>query len=90
MDKEEVLRNGEIIVLTAREFALLRYFLLNANERLSREVLLKEVWGYRHGLNTRTLDLHVSQLRRKLEEDPQKPRHILTQFRSGYRFVPFP
>jgi len=90
MDKEEILRIGEPVVLTAREFALLRYFILHPNERLSREVLLKEVWGYRHSLNTRTLDLHVSQLRRKLEEDPQNPRHILTQFRSGYRFVPFP
>jgi two-component system alkaline phosphatase synthesis response regulator PhoP len=88
--QEQVLRDGVQLELTAKEFSLLRYFILNPNERLSREILLKEVWGYRQAINTRTIDLHVAQLRRKVEVDAKNPRHILTQFRSGYRFVPFP
>lgn len=90
MNREEVLLDGIPVELTAKEFGLLRYFILHANERVSRGLLLKEVWGYSQAIDTRTVDLHVSQLRRKLERDPKKPIHILTQFRSGYRFVPFP
>lgn len=90
LKKEEVLRNGEPIELTAKEFGLLQFFIANPNERLSRQVLLEQVWGYKQPLNTRTVDLHVAQLRQKVEPDPKKPLHILTVFRSGYKFVPFP
>jgi DNA-binding response OmpR family regulator len=76
--------------MTAKEFALLRYFIANPNQPLAREVLLEQVWGYKHPLNTRTVDLHVSQLRQKLEAEPKEPRHIVTAFRSGYRFIPYP
>ena len=88
--KEEVLRDGLPIELTAKEFGLLRYFISNPDVRLSRQVLLKHVWGYNQVLNTRTVDLHIAQLRQKLEVNPKQPRHILTAFRSGYEFVPFP
>jgi two-component system alkaline phosphatase synthesis response regulator PhoP len=88
--KEEVLRDGLCVELTAKEFGLLRYFISNPDQRLSRQVLLEQVWGYRWLLNTRTVDLHIAQLRQKLEVNPKKPRHILTEFRSGYKFVPFP
>jgi two-component system alkaline phosphatase synthesis response regulator PhoP len=88
--KEEVLRDGLSVELTAKEFGLLRYFILNPDQRLSRQVLLEQVWGYKWLLNTRTVDLHIAQLRQKLEVNPKKPRHILTEFRSGYKFVPFP
>jgi two-component system alkaline phosphatase synthesis response regulator PhoP len=90
INNEEVLRGGIPLELTAKEFGLLRYFIANPNERLPRQVLLEEVWGYKGVLNTRTVDLHVAQLRQKLEPDPKHPRHILTVFRSGYKFVPFP
>lgn len=90
LKKEEVLRNGEPVELTAKEFGLLQYFIANPNERLSRQTLLERVWGYKQLLNTRTVDLHVAQLRQKIEPDPKNPRHILTVFRSGYKFVPFP
>lgn len=90
VDKEEVLRNGAPVELTAKEFGLLQYFIAKPNERLSRQILLEDVWGYKRVLNTRTVDLHVAQLRQKLEPDPKHPRHILTVFRSGYKFVPFP
>jgi len=90
LNKEEVLRDGTPLELTAKEFGLLRYFLSKPNERISRQVLLEQVWGYNRLLQTRTVDLHVAQLRQKVEANPKEPRHILTVFRSGYRFVPFP
>src|SRR5215469_10652590 len=77
LKNEEVLRGGIPVELTAKEFGLLRYFIANPNERLPRQVLLKDVWGYKPVL-TRTVDLHVAQLRQKLERDPKHPRHILT------------
>jgi DNA-binding response OmpR family regulator len=87
---QEVLRAGKPVEMTAKEFALLRYFVANPNQPLARQVLLEEVWEYKHALNTRTVDLHVCQLRQKLEVDPRKPRHVVTAFRSGYKFIPFP
>jgi len=90
LNKEEVLRDGTPLELTAKEFGLLRYFLSKPNERISRQVLLEQVWGYNRLLQTRTVDLHVAQLRQKVEANPKEPRHILTVFRSGYKFVPFP
>ena len=88
LSKEEVLRDGAPVELTAKEFSLLRYFVTNPDQRLSRSALLEQVWGYQGALITRTVDVHVSQLRQKLEEDPKQPRHILTAFGSGYKFVP--
>jgi len=88
--KEEVLRNGSPIDLTAKEFELLRYFVAHPDEQISRESLLKQVWRYQGLPNTRTVDVHVAQLRQKLESNPKAPRHILTAHRSGYKFVPFP
>jgi two-component system alkaline phosphatase synthesis response regulator PhoP len=88
--KEEVLRDGSPVELTAREFELLRYFVSHPDERISRDALLKQVWGYQGLPNTRTVDVHVAQLRQKLETNPKSPRHILTAHRSGYRFIPFP
>jgi two-component system alkaline phosphatase synthesis response regulator PhoP len=90
VEKEEVLRDGLAIELTAKEYELLRYFIANPDERVPRQVLLDKVWGYKQILNTRTVDVHVGQLRQKLEANPKEPRHILTAFRSGYKFVPFP
>ena len=88
--KEEVLRDGSHVELTAREFELLRYFVSHPDERISRDALLKQVWGYQGLPNTRTVDVHVAQLRQKLETDPKSPRHNLTAHRSGYKFIPFP
>jgi two-component system, OmpR family, alkaline phosphatase synthesis response regulator PhoP len=88
LGKGEVLRDGLAVELTAKEFGLLRYFVTNPDQRLSRRVLLERVWGYQGALITRTVDVHVSQLRQKLEENPKEPRHILTAFGSGYKFVP--
>jgi len=90
LKNRELRRNGRSVELTAKEFSLLRHFIANPNQCLSRHALLKQVWGYSHVPNTRTVDLHVSQLRQKIEATPKEPRHILTAFGSGYKFVPFP
>jgi two-component system alkaline phosphatase synthesis response regulator PhoP len=90
LGNDEVLRDGLPVQLTTKEFGLLRHFISHPDERISREALLRQVWGYQGVPNTRTVDVHIAQLRQKLEVNPKEPRHILTAFRSGYRFVPFP
>ena len=83
----KVTRGGEPIYLSAREFELLRYFMEHAGMVLSREELLRAVWGYEAGTFTRTVDVHVASLRQKLEKDPKRPELIVTVHKSGYRFV---
>jgi len=82
-----VLRQGKPVPLSAREFRLLRYFAQNPGTTLSREVLLKEVWGYSEDTFTRTVDVHVGSLRQKLEKDPKQPALIVTVPGLGYKFV---
>jgi two-component system, OmpR family, alkaline phosphatase synthesis response regulator PhoP len=84
----EATRDGNVVDLSAREFQLLRYFIEHRNATLSRDELLKQVWGYREGMYTRTVDVHVASLRQKLEEDPKQPRFILTVQGLGYKFKP--
>ena len=55
-------------------------------EVASRVVLMREVWGHRAAIASRTVDTHIAQLRRKLEDEPSEPEHILTVHRAGYRF----
>jgi DNA-binding response OmpR family regulator len=85
--RREVSRNGEAVSLSAKEYQLLCYLLERPNAVVSRDELLEQVWGYRAATNTRTVDVHLGQLRSKLEEDPKQPRHLLTVHGSGYRFV---
>jgi two-component system, OmpR family, alkaline phosphatase synthesis response regulator PhoP len=82
----QVLRDGKVVYLTAREFQLLRYFIEHNGITLSRDAILHEVWGYEVGTFTRTVDVHVASLRQKLEESPKKPALIVTVPGMGYRF----
>ncbi|MBZ5523847.1 MAG: response regulator transcription factor [Acidobacteriia bacterium] len=82
-----VSRDGKPVALSAREFQLLRYFVLHAGTTLSRDVLLKEVWGYNEETFTRTVDVHVGSLRQKLEQDSKQPRLIVTVPGLGYKFT---
>src|ERR1700744_2936283 len=82
-------RRGETpIPLTSQEFRLLKFFTENAERVLSREELLNEVWGYNCYPTTRTVDNQILKLRQKLEPDPSNPRHLLTIYGAGYKFVP--
>jgi len=82
----EATRDGQVLNLSAREFQLLRYFIEHRGATLSREELLKQVWGYSADMYTRTVDVHVASLRQKLEEDPKQPKFILTVQGLGYKF----
>jgi len=83
----EVRRAGEPLELSAKEFALLAYFISHPAETLSRDRLLNAVWGYESYPNTRTVDTHILHLRQKLEPNPEEPRFILTVHGTGYKFV---
>jgi DNA-binding response OmpR family regulator len=82
-----VRREGKPVELSAREFELLGYFIRQQGTTMSREELLREVWGYDESTLTRTVDAHIWMLRQKLEQDPQNPRHFLTVRGLGYKFV---
>jgi DNA-binding response OmpR family regulator len=86
--KMTVRRNGVPVVLTAHEFKLLKFFTDNAERVLTRDVLLNEVWGYNFYPTTRTVDNQILKLRQKLEPDPANPKHLLTIYGAGYKFVP--
>jgi two-component system alkaline phosphatase synthesis response regulator PhoP len=85
--RAEVTRGGELVGLSAKEFQLLKYFIAHRGATLSRNELLDEVWGYDAMPTTRTVDVHVAWLRRKLEAQPKHPRLILTIHGLGYKFV---
>ena len=83
----EVRKGGEPVPLSAKEFQLLRFFVAHRGELLTRDRLLDEVWGYDAMPTTRTVDVHVGWLRRKLEPSPRAPRFIVTVHGLGYKFV---
>lgn len=85
--KARVTRGEETVKLTAREFCLLCYFAEHQGAALTRDELLRNVWGHRAGTYTRTVDMHVASLRQKLERMPQKPELLLTVPGIGYKFV---
>ena len=80
-----VQREGQHVQLTPMEFDLLLALLRRRGAVASRTELMTEVWGYHASVVSRTVDTHVAELRRKLEDDPAMPRHILTVRKAGYR-----
>jgi two-component system, OmpR family, alkaline phosphatase synthesis response regulator PhoP len=82
----EVTRNGKVVDLSAREFQLLRFLIEHRGETLSRDVLLRDVWGYGAKIHTRTVDMRIANLRQQLEDDPKEPKFILTVQGLGYKF----
>jgi two-component system KDP operon response regulator KdpE len=87
LEKRAVLRDGELLQLTPHEFALLRLFALNEGKLLTHQTILREVWGAAYQKESHYLHVYVSQLRRKIEPDPSRPSHLLTEPGAGYRFV---
>jgi DNA-binding response OmpR family regulator len=82
-----VTRGGVRVELSGTEFELLKYFITHPGDTLSRERLLKDVWGYGFFPSTRTVDTHIVHLRQKLERDPEQPQFFLTVHGVGYKFV---
>ena len=86
--KGNIERAGEIHSLSGQEYKLLAFLAEYPNEVFSREQLLDSVWGYGSEVTTRTVDVHVAWIRRKIGDADLIPRHILTLRGRGYRFVP--
>lgn len=86
LEKHEVMKNGEEVDLTLKEFQLLEILIKNKGRVLTREYLLDKIWGYEYIGETRTVDVHIRHLRQKVEEDDKNPKHIETIRGVGYRF----
>jgi two-component system, OmpR family, response regulator MtrA len=84
----QVLRDGEQIALTPLEFDLLVALARKPRQVFTREVLLEQVWGYRHAADTRLVNVHVQRLRSKVERDPEHPEVVLTVRGVGYKAGP--
>jgi two-component system KDP operon response regulator KdpE len=87
LDKRSVTFAGEPVALTPNEFDLLRLFARNEGKLLTHPAILREVWGPAYDAESHYLHVYVSQLRRKLEADPARPRYLLTEPGAGYRLV---
>ncbi len=85
--KAELRKGGVPVEVTARELKLLEYFIVHRGEVVPRERLLDQVWDYDATPLTRTVDMHVAKLRKKIENDPADPRFIVTVHRMGYKFT---
>lgn len=88
IDRHEVRRHGDLVALAPKEFELLAYLVRHPNQVCSRDQILEAVWGYSYEGETRTVDVHIHWLRQKLEDDPARPRHLMTVRHYGYKFVP--
>jgi DNA-binding response OmpR family regulator len=80
-------RSGVAVALSPRGYALLATLVTRPGEVITRAQLLREIWGYSSDVMSRTVDMHIMELRRKLEADPASPRHFHTVRKTGYRFT---
>jgi two-component system KDP operon response regulator KdpE len=87
LEQRSLRANGELVQLTPHEFGLLRLFVTNEGKLLTHRTILREVWGAAYQSESHYLHVYVSQLRRKIEPDPTRPRYLLTETGAGYRFV---
>lgn len=87
-EQAEVTKDSEVVTLTALEYQLLLFFVRHPNQILSKEILTEKVWGNHFEGNDNALMVHIHRLRQKIETNPAKPIHILTQRGLGYKFNP--
>ena len=90
LENSAVYRAGQLVQLTPHEFELLRTLARNPDKLMTHTALLREVWGKAYGDESHYLHVYVSQLRRKLEPDPARPRYIVTEPGAGYRLLSTP
>lgn len=86
LDRHTVTVNGEQIQMPLKEFELLELLIENVNRVLTRGQIIDRVWGSNYFGDTKTLDVHVKRVRSKIEEDPSRPKHLLTVRGLGYKF----
>jgi len=84
--KFEALKNGKPIKLSATEYRVLHYFIQHEGEVISRDKFLDDVWGYDSFPTTRTVDNFILSLRKKIEDNPSEPKHLITVHKIGYKF----
>lgn len=84
--KCEVTKSGKLLELTPRELELLRFMIEHEGDVVSRDQLLDAVWGYEKMPFTRTVDMHIAKLRKKIEDNPAEPKYLVTVHRYGYKF----
>ncbi len=87
VNERRVIRGGTEVDLTHTEFDLLAFLAQNAGKVLSREKILNTIWGYEYPIETRVIDVHIRNLRRKIEAQPSRPFYILAVPGIGYRFT---
>jgi DNA-binding response OmpR family regulator len=82
------LKKGKSIAMTSKEFEIIRYLWQHQQQVISRDDLLKHVWGYDESISSRTVDNFVVKLRKNIEKDPSHPKHIVTIHGTGYKLIP--
>jgi two-component system response regulator VicR len=87
VNERRIYRSGKEVELTHTEFDLLTFLASNAGKVLSREKILNSIWGYEYPIETRVIDVHIRNLRRKIEGQPSRPYYILAVPGIGYRFT---
>jgi DNA-binding response OmpR family regulator len=85
--KQDMFKGTKPVKLSATEYRILHYFIDHEGEVISRDKFLDEVWGYDSYPTTRTVDNYILSLRKKIEDDPSDPKHLLTAHKVGYKFV---
>ena len=85
--KQDALKGKKSIKLSVREFEVLKYLARHEGEVVTREMLLDDVWGYEHFPTTRTVDNYILSLRKKIEDDPANPKHLVTVHTAGYKLL---
>lgn len=87
LKKMEIEKKGSPLKLSATEYKILKYFIEHEGEVISRDKFLDDVWGYDAFPTTRTVDNYVLSIRKKIEDDPSSPEHIVTVHTAGYKFI---
>ena len=87
INERRTYKSGKEVELTHTEFDLLTFLATNAGKVLSREKILNSIWGYEYPIETRVIDVHIRNLRRKIESQPSRPYYILAVPGIGYRFT---
>lgn len=85
--RQEATKGKTPVKLSVREFEVLKYLARHEGEVVTRDMLLDDVWGYEHFPTTRTVDNYILSLRKKIEDDPGKPKHLVTVHTAGYKLV---
>jgi DNA-binding response OmpR family regulator len=85
--KQEASKNKKHLELSSREFNILKHLIQHEGEVVTRDMLLDDVWGYEVFPTTRTVDNYMLSIRKKIEENPAKPKHLITVHTTGYKFV---